>query len=89
MNQRPSYEYYSVFKGPFIEHMIYYLAKTGGDARLFPELLPHKWFCDIYDVKFRLLNILQERRRAVQTAAMAREATLEYHPSDMDHDGEA
>ena len=43
LNQRPSYEYYSVFKGPLVEHMVYYLAKTGGDARFFPELIPHAW----------------------------------------------
>ena len=31
--QRPSFEYYDVFRGPLIEHMIFYLTKTGGDAR--------------------------------------------------------
>ena len=35
--------YYDVFRGPLIEHMIFYLTKTGGDARrvtpFFPKLL--------------------------------------------------
>ena len=31
--QRPSFEYYDVFRGPLIEHMIFYLTKTGGDSR--------------------------------------------------------
>merc|ERR1712054_227702 len=49
--QRPSFEYYDVFRGPLIEHMIFYLSKTGGDARMFPEVMPTKWFAEIYDIR--------------------------------------
>ncbi len=31
-----------------VEHMIYYLAKTGGDARFFPELMTFEQFNELY-----------------------------------------
>ena len=46
-------------------------------------------FCEVYDIKFRILNILQQRKRQVQAAALARSATHEFNPADMDHDGAA
>jgi len=96
--QRPSYEYYDVFRGPLIEHMIFYLSKTGGDARMFPEVMPTKWFAEIYDIRFKLYNVLQRRKRQVREATWSREAL--HHapcredgshgkPHDMEHDGEA
>jgi len=56
--QRPSYEYYDVYRGPLIEHMIFYLTKTGGDARMFPETMPTQWFAEIYDLRFKVYNVL-------------------------------
>lgn len=56
--QMPTHEYYNMFRGPLVEHMIYYLVKTGGDARTFPELMPHKWFNQIYETKVNLLLVL-------------------------------
>lgn len=88
MNQRPSFEYYDVYRGPLIEHMIFYLAKTGGDARFFPENMPVQWFAEIYDVRFKLYNVLQRRLRKAHEASMAREAFHDFHPSDLEHDGE-
>jgi len=87
--QRPSYEYYNLYRGPLVEHMIFYLAKTGGDARLFPELMPHKWFCEIYDIRFNLYDKIQPVRRQKQEASLSRVEALEYHPVDVDHAGEA
>lgn len=68
---------------------MFYLVKTGGDARMFPELLPHKWFNDIYNIKWKLLEVLQYRRRQTQMATLARELDHEFMPHDLQHGGEA
>jgi len=87
--QRPSFEYYDVYRGPLIEHMIYYLTKTGGDARMFPETMPVQWYAEIYDVRFKVYNVLQRRKRQEHEATLAREVFHDFHPQDLDHDGEA
>mmetsp|Transcript_5820 Transcript_5820/g.13745 ORF Transcript_5820/g.13745 Transcript_5820/m.13745 type:complete len:570 (-) Transcript_5820:83-1792(-) len=87
--QRPSFEYYDVFRGPLIEHMIFYLSKTGGDARLFPENMPVQWFAEIYDLRFKVYNVLQRRKRKEHEATLAREMHHDFHPHDLEHDGEA
>jgi len=87
--QRPSFEYYDVFRGPLIEHMIFYLTKTGGDARTFPEMMPTKWYAEIYDVRFKLYSVLQRRKRQFHESTWAREAFHDFHPHDLEHDGEA
>jgi len=87
--QRPSFEYYDVYRGPLIEHMIFYLTKTGGDARMFPETMPVQWYAEIYDIRFKVYNVLQRRKRLAHESSMSRTATHDFHPSDLDHDGEA
>jgi hypothetical protein len=86
--QRPSYEYYDLYRAPLIEHMLFYLTKTGGDARMFPELLPHQWMCEIYANRFEVMDVLQRRRRALQEKTLSRELPLEFTPHDLDHEGE-
>jgi hypothetical protein len=83
--QRPSREYYDLFRGVFVEHMIYYLTKTGGDARFFPETMPTAWFSDIYDYKHKLLGVLQRRKRTEHETSMKRVVWHEYMPHDMEH----
>jgi hypothetical protein len=87
--QRPSFEYYDVYRGPLIEHMIFYLTKTGGDSRFFPQNMPVQWFAEIYDIRFKIYNVLQRRKRMVHEAAQSREAFHDFHPDDLEHDGEA
>jgi len=87
--QRPSYEYYDVYRGPLIEHMMFYLTKTGGDARLFPENMPVQWFAEIYDKRFQVYNVLQRRKRLEHEASLSREQHHDFHPHDLEHDGEA
>jgi len=87
--QRPSYEYYDVYRGPLIEHMIFYLTKTGGDARTFPENMPVQWFAEIYDLRFKVYNVLQRRKRLAHESSMKREMHHDFHPHDLEHDGEA
>merc|ERR1712039_756528 len=87
--QRPSFEYYDLYRGPLIEHMIFYLTKTGGDARMFPENMPVQWFAEIYDIRFKIYNVLQRRKRLEHEASVAREMHHDFHPHDLDHDGEA
>lgn len=86
--QRPSYEYYDVYRGPLIEHMIFYLTKTGGDARTFPETMPVQWFAEIYDMRFKLYNVLQRRKRIAHEAKMSRVETHDFHPENIDEDGD-
>jgi len=86
--QRPSYEYYDYLRGPLVEHMIFYLTKTGGDARFFPQNMPVQWFAEIYSKRFKIYNVLQRRKRIAHESSVAREATHDYHCSDLDHDGE-
>eukprot|EP00928_Gymnodinium_smaydae_P072165 TRINITY_DN5557_c0_g1_i1.p1 TRINITY_DN5557_c0_g1~~TRINITY_DN5557_c0_g1_i1.p1 ORF type:complete len:572 (-),score=149.34 TRINITY_DN5557_c0_g1_i1:151-1866(-) len=87
--QRPSFEYYDVYRGPLIEHMMYYLTKTGGDSRFFPQTMPVQWFAAIYDIRFKIYNVLQRRKRLEHEATWAREAHHDFHPHDLEHDGEA
>lgn len=86
--QRPSFEYYDVFRGPLVEHMIFYLTKTGGDCRFFPENMPVQWFAEIYNTRFKILEVLQKKRRQAQEATLSREGHLDFHPHDLEHDGE-
>lgn len=87
--QRPSFEYYDVYRGPLVEHMMFYLTKTGGDARMFPENMPTQWFAEIYNIRFNIYNVLQRRKRTEHEATLSRESHHDFHPHDLDHDGEA
>jgi len=87
--QRPSFEYYDVFRGVFVEHMMFYLTKTGGDAKFFPETMPHQWFSEIYDNKHKLLQVLQRRKRIEHETTMKREVHYEFMPHDMEHGADA
>jgi hypothetical protein len=87
--QRPTYEYYDLMRGALVEHMIYYLTKTGGDARFFPEIMPTQWHAEIYDKRFKVYNVLQRRLRQSHEKSLAREAHHDFHPHDLEHDGEA
>jgi hypothetical protein len=87
--QRPSYEYYDLYRGPLVEHMIFYLVKTGGDYRFFPQNMPVQWFGEIYDIRFKLLSVLQRRLREVHESTLARDMSHEYMPANLDADGEA
>jgi hypothetical protein len=51
--------------------------------------MPATWFGEIYDVRFKLYNVIQRRKRALHEASMAREQHMDFHPHDLEHDGEA
>jgi hypothetical protein len=87
--QRPSFEYYDVFRGVFVEHMMFYLTKTGGDAKFFPETMPHQWFAEIYDNKHNMLQVLQRRKRIEHETSMSRVVHHEFLPHDMEHGADA
>jgi len=86
--QRPSFEYYDIMRGALIEHMIFYLTKTGGDSRMFPQNMPVQWFAEIYDVRFKIYNVLQRRLRKTHMATLERAVHHDFHPHDLEHDGE-
>mmetsp|Transcript_38204 Transcript_38204/g.91831 ORF Transcript_38204/g.91831 Transcript_38204/m.91831 type:complete len:570 (+) Transcript_38204:66-1775(+) len=87
LENRPSYEYYDLYRGPFVEHMIYYLTKAGGDPRFFPEIMPFEWFGEMNKIRMDVSNVLQRKRRAAQEKGDLREAQLDILPADNDHDG--
>jgi len=87
--QRPSFEYYDLYRGPLVEHMIFYLTKTGGDARFFPQNMPVQWFAEIYDIRFKLYSVVARRKKLASESSLARVSTMDFHPEDMEHDGEA
>merc|ERR1740129_1652266 len=68
---------------------MFYLTKTGGDSRMFPETMPVQWYAEIYDLRFKIYNVLQRRKRLAHEASLAREMHHDFHPGDLDHDGEA
>lgn len=87
--QRPSWEYYELYRGPFLEHMVFYLTKTGGDARFFPENMPVQWFAEIYDVRFNIYSVLHRRKKLQHEKDLSRVATMDFNPADLEHDGES
>jgi len=89
LNQKPTHEYYDWLRGPLIEHMVYYLTKTGGDARFFPQNMPVQWHAEIYNLRFDIYNVLHRRKAQAHTASMARVCDMDFHPHDLEHDGEA
>jgi hypothetical protein len=89
LNQKPTYEYYDWLRGPLVEHMIYFLSKTGGDARFFPQNMPVQWHSEIYNLRFGIYNVLARRKAQAHSASLARICDMDFHPHDLDHDGEA
>lgn len=86
--QKSSYEYYNFYKAELTCQMMYYLVKVGGCARLFPELPHFSWIQNCYEHRWRLIEILQRRRRLKQEKSLARTMLPEYTPADLPH-GEA
>jgi hypothetical protein len=89
LNQKPTHEYYDWLRGPLIEHMIYFLSKTGSDARFFPQNMPVQWHAEIYNKRFDVYNVIARRKAKAHTASMARVCDMDFTPADLEHDGEA
>jgi hypothetical protein len=89
LNQKPTHEYYDWLRGPLIEHMIYFLSKTGGDARFFPQNMPVAWHAEMYNLRFNIYNVLHRRKAKEHTESMARVCDMDFQPHDLEHDGEA
>eukprot|EP00922_Rhytidocystis_sp_ex-Travisia-forbesii_P021970 GHVS01032186.1.p1 GENE.GHVS01032186.1~~GHVS01032186.1.p1 ORF type:complete len:638 (-),score=113.76 GHVS01032186.1:128-2041(-) len=88
MDQLPSFEYYDIHRRAFLEHMLYYLCRTGGDYRMFPECPPAKWLAHIEELRYQFLAVTQRRRSAEQLANELREVPLDMQPLDANHHGE-
>jgi hypothetical protein len=88
--QRPSYEFYDIYRSPLMEHMTYFLARHGHDFRFFPETMHYRDFAEIYRHKWRVLETLHARRAAFQRATLAMDVPLELGPEDgdLDHAGD-
>lgn len=69
--------------------MLFYLTKTGGDARFFPQNMPVSWFADIYNIRFNIYNVLHRRKKLVHESSLSRECTMDFNPSNLEGGGEA
>lgn len=74
----------------FLEHMIYYLARTGNSYHFFPEIPPIQWVSHIEALKFRWTSRAHARRKARQLTSLSREEALDLCPldSEIEHHGE-
>eukprot|EP00922_Rhytidocystis_sp_ex-Travisia-forbesii_P021972 GHVS01032189.1.p1 GENE.GHVS01032189.1~~GHVS01032189.1.p1 ORF type:complete len:471 (+),score=62.96 GHVS01032189.1:101-1513(+) len=88
MAQLPSFEYYDIHRRAFLEHMVYYLARTGESYPMFPECPPAKWLAHIEDFRYQFIAVTQRRRSALQLSGELRVLPLDLQPLDADHDGE-
>eukprot|EP00922_Rhytidocystis_sp_ex-Travisia-forbesii_P021962 GHVS01032174.1.p1 GENE.GHVS01032174.1~~GHVS01032174.1.p1 ORF type:complete len:619 (+),score=86.43 GHVS01032174.1:259-2115(+) len=88
MAQLPSFEYYDIHRRAFLEHMVYYLARTGESYRMFPECPPAKWLAHIEDLRYQFIAVAQRRRSALQLSEELRELPLDLQPTDADHHGD-
>jgi len=88
LNQKPTHEYYDWLRGPLIEHMIYFLSKTGSDARFFPQNMPVQWHAEIYNKRFDVYNVIGRRKALAHTSSMARVCDMDFTPGDLEHDGQ-
>ncbi|KEP66652.1 UNVERIFIED_CONTAM: hypothetical protein HHA_268830 [Hammondia hammondi] len=88
MNELPSWEYYDLHRSAFLEHMTYFLVRTGGDFRFFPEMPPWQWLAHMENLRFKLLSVAQSRRSQLQLANLERERALDFLPVDVEHHGE-
>eukprot|EP00920_Eleutheroschizon_duboscqi_P028661 GHVT01069811.1.p1 GENE.GHVT01069811.1~~GHVT01069811.1.p1 ORF type:complete len:536 (+),score=79.16 GHVT01069811.1:1248-2855(+) len=89
MKELPSWEYYDIHRRAFLEHMSYFLMRTGGDYRFFPEIPPWQWLVHIEELRYKFLSVAERRRRASQLSSLQREVPLDVQPVDVEHDGEA
>jgi hypothetical protein len=69
--------------------MIYFLSKTGSDARFFPQNMPVQWHAEIYNKRFDVFNVIARRKAKAHTESMARVCDMDFTPADLEHDGEA
>lgn len=60
MDQMHSWAYYYLHKRAFIQHMIYFLLRTGSPPRLMPEIPPNEWLIDIAKLKYRYFSVAQK-----------------------------
>lgn len=84
----PSWEYYDINRRVFLEHMCYFLLRTGLKFQMFPELFKWKWMTHIEDLRFHFLDIAVKRKNYVQLETGKREVPLELQPVDYEHHGE-
>ncbi|CEM28865.1 unnamed protein product [Vitrella brassicaformis CCMP3155] len=88
MTQLPSWEYYDIHRRAFVEHMVYYLLRTGGDYRFFPEVPPWQWLTHIEQLRWQFVSVTQRRRSVFQMEKEARVMALDMQPLDYEHDGD-
>lgn len=88
MEQLPSWEFYDIHRRAFLEHMTYYLIRTGNDYRFFPEIPPIEWLTNIEQLRYQFVSVAQRRRAHFQLENLERERALEMQPINFHADGE-
>lgn len=84
----PQWEYYDINRRVFLEHICYFLLRTGLKFQMFPELFKWKWMTHIEDLRFQFLDIAVKRKNELQLETGKREIALELQPIDYEHHGE-
>ncbi|EEA05613.1 uncharacterized protein CMU_026200 [Cryptosporidium muris RN66] len=83
IEQYSSSEYYDIYRQAFLEHMLYYLIRTGDSYRIFPEIPPWEWLVDIEKLRYYYIQVAQPRRRSKQLEKYLLFLPLEYTPSNL------
>lgn len=66
----------------FLEHMLYFLIRTGYDYHFFPEIPPVSWIVDMERLRYRYVSRAHERRLQRQLETLKREEPLDLCPVD-------
>lgn len=82
MDQLHSSDYYDLYRRVFLEHMLYFLIRTGHDYHFFPEIPPASWIVDIERMRYLYVSRAHQRRLAVQQQTLNREEPLDLCPRD-------
>lgn len=85
MNQLHSYEYYDLHRRALLEHMTYFLLRSGSDVRFFPEIPPMDWLTHIEKIRIQFAEEAHKRRAAEQLEKLDMHAALDLNPVEYSH----
>ncbi|XP_053992650.1 uncharacterized protein LOC128883854 isoform X2 [Hylaeus volcanicus] len=86
VNQIHSFEYYNSFPLKFLEHMIYFLIRTGKDYHFFPEILPTAWVTHLENLRYRYLKRQDLRQRSTMLDILEGSSSLDLVPAFQEKD---
>eukprot|EP00916_Digyalum_oweni_P015323 GHVL01025065.1.p1 GENE.GHVL01025065.1~~GHVL01025065.1.p1 ORF type:complete len:571 (-),score=107.37 GHVL01025065.1:121-1833(-) len=85
MEQPVPHDFYDLYRQHFVEHLTYYLLRTGSDYRYFPSLIPWTWLANIEDIRLKWLTVSQRRLENYQIKNLLRVSKLDLLPLEYSH----